>query len=102
MAEGMYINAKITEGEKPNPQAPDFQAYFKKKKEFSNNVFMDDALLEQIKLDKNWVQFDAYLDFGDAVNDKGDSVNDLVRKIFQQYSGQVNIRFKPKWNKPTE
>tara|TARA_Y100000768_G_scaffold386309_2_gene374409 strand:- start:2096 stop:2407 length:312 start_codon:yes stop_codon:yes gene_type:complete len=102
MSEAMYINAKVTDGEKPHPSAPDFQAYWKKKQEFSSNIMLETALVEQSKLDKGWVQFDAYLDFGEQTDANGRPVNELVRQIFQQYNGMVNIRLKPKYNAPNK
>ena len=100
LAKGMYVSMKAKGGTKEHESASDFKAQFND--EESTNILFDKALIERMQMDKGWIQFDADLDFGGKTDNEGNSISDMVRQIFDENGGKINIRFKPKYNKPQE
>lgn len=97
LGKGMYVGMKAVKGEKEHEKASDFKAEFNN--EESTNILFDKALIEHMKTDP-WIQFDAYLDFNPKVDKDGNDIGDMVRQIFDENNGKINMRFKPRYKKP--
>lgn len=98
LGKGMYVGMKAVKGEKEHEMASDFKAEFNN--EESTNILFDQALIEQMRTDKGWIQFDAYLSFDPKEDKDGNNIGDMVRQIFDENNGKINMRFKPRYKKP--